>query len=75
MLEATADELAVMGVDYPDVVVAVRIEEGKPAGQRSGAIEMPVESFELFRRIATDAITTPDLLADRPTNVTSTAVR
>ncbi len=23
-------------------------------------------SFELFRRIATDAITTPDLLAERP---------
>ena len=23
-------------------------------------------SFELFRRIATDAITTPDLLTDRP---------
>ena len=23
-------------------------------------------SFELFRRIATDAITTPDLLPDRP---------
>jgi hypothetical protein len=28
---------------------------------------MPVMSFELFRRIATNAITTPDLLADRPT--------
>jgi hypothetical protein len=27
---------------------------------------MPVMSFELFRRIATNAITTPDLLADRP---------
>jgi hypothetical protein len=27
---------------------------------------MPVMSFELFRRIATDAISTPDLLTDRP---------
>ena len=27
---------------------------------------MPVMSFELFRRIATDAITTPDLLTKRP---------
>jgi hypothetical protein len=27
---------------------------------------MPVMSFELFRRIATNAITTPDLLTDRP---------
>jgi hypothetical protein len=26
---------------------------------------MPVMSFELFRRIATDAVTTPDLLPDR----------
>jgi hypothetical protein len=31
---------------------------------------MPVMSFELFRRIATDAITTPDLLADRPVTLT-----
>ena len=31
-----------------------------------GHIEMPVMSFELFRRIATDAITTPDLLRARP---------
>ena len=29
---------------------------------RVGQIEMPVMSFELFRRIAHDAITTPDLL-------------
>jgi hypothetical protein len=27
---------------------------------------MPVMSFELFRRIARNAITTPRLLADRP---------
>jgi hypothetical protein len=27
-------------------------------------------SFELFRRIATDAITTPDLLKDRPSIIT-----
>ena len=45
----------------PDVVVAVRIEEGKPTIQRIGTIEMPVESFELFRRIATDAMATLDL--------------
>ena len=37
--------------------------------RRVGHLEMPVMSFELFRRIATDAITTPDLLrrpAGRP---------
>ncbi len=50
----------------PDLVVAIRIEEGTPTVARVGQLEMPVMSFELFRRIATDAITTPDLLADRP---------
>jgi len=50
----------------PDLVVAVRIEEGRPRLPRLGHLEMPVMSFELFRRIATDAITTPDLLNDRP---------
>ena len=52
--------------DVPDLVVAVRIEEGTPTIARVGRLEMPVMSFELFRRIATDAITTPDLLTDRP---------
>ncbi|MGK2851084.1 MAG: peptidoglycan D,D-transpeptidase FtsI family protein [Candidatus Limnocylindrales bacterium] len=49
----------------PDLVVAVRIEEGKPTVARVGQLEMPVMSFELFRRIATNAINTPDLLNDR----------
>jgi cell division protein FtsI (penicillin-binding protein 3) len=49
----------------PDLVVAVRIEEGRPRLARLGHLEMPVMSFELFRRIATDAITTPDLLQHR----------
>jgi cell division protein FtsI (penicillin-binding protein 3) len=52
--------------DRPDLVVAVRIEEGRPTIARVGQLEMPVMSFQLFRRIATDAIGTPDLLADRP---------
>ena len=30
-------------------------------------------SFELFRRIATDAITTPDLLTNRPSTTTPSA--
>ncbi|HEV8697830.1 MAG TPA: penicillin-binding protein 2 [Candidatus Limnocylindrales bacterium] len=49
----------------PDLVVAVRIEEGTPRIARVGHLEMPVMSFELFRRIATNAISTPDLLTDR----------
>ena len=53
----------------PDLVVAIRIEEGRPTTLRVGQIEMPVMSFELFRRIAHAAITTPDLLTNRPTTV------
>jgi cell division protein FtsI/penicillin-binding protein 2 len=53
----------------PDLIVAIEIEEGTPTVLRVGHIEMPVMSFELFRRIATDAITTPDLLPARPTTL------
>src|SRR5262249_29601423 len=45
--------------NHPDLVVAVRIEEGTPTVVRLGHLEMPVMSFELFRRIAHDAISTP----------------
>jgi cell division protein FtsI (penicillin-binding protein 3) len=51
----------------PDLIVAIQIEEGTPTVARVGHLEMPVMSFELFRRIATNAITTPDLLTDRAT--------
>jgi len=50
---------------HPDLVVAVRIEEGTPTVVRLGHLEMPVMSFELFRRIAHDAITTPDLVPEQ----------
>jgi cell division protein FtsI/penicillin-binding protein 2 len=50
----------------PDLIVAIQIEEGTPTVARVGHLEMPVMSFELFRRIATNAITTPDLLTYRP---------
>jgi cell division protein FtsI/penicillin-binding protein 2 len=49
----------------PDVVVAVQINEGTPTVARVGQLEMPVMSFELFRRIAHDAITRPGLLPER----------
>ncbi|OGO56089.1 MAG: hypothetical protein A2V84_04825 [Chloroflexi bacterium RBG_16_70_13] len=51
---------------YPDLVIAVRINEGHPDVRRVGQLEMPVMSFELFRRIATDAVSIPGLLPDRP---------
>jgi cell division protein FtsI/penicillin-binding protein 2 len=54
----------------PDLVIAIQIEEGTPTVLRVGHIEMPVMSFELFRRIATDGITTPDLLPPRPAPLT-----
>ncbi len=53
----------------PDLVVAVRIEEGRPTIARVGQLEMPVMSFSLFQRIARSAITTPDLLTGRPSTV------
>jgi cell division protein FtsI/penicillin-binding protein 2 len=59
----------------PDLVVAIQIEEGTPTVARVGHLEMPVMSFELFRRIATDGITTPDLLTNRPTSPTLIADR
>ncbi len=59
----------------PDLVVAIQIEEGTPTVARVGHLEMPVMSFELFRRIATDAIGTPDLLTNRPTGPARSADR
>jgi cell division protein FtsI/penicillin-binding protein 2 len=52
--------------DHPELVVAVRINEGRPTVVHVGQLEMPVMSFELFRRIAHDAITTPALLPEKP---------
>ena len=34
----------------PDLVVAIQIEEGTPTVVKVGRLEMPVMSFELFRR-------------------------
>jgi cell division protein FtsI/penicillin-binding protein 2 len=58
---------------HPDLLVAIRIEEGTPTIARIGQLEMPVMSFELFRRIAHDAITTPDILTPA-TDVPTTTI-
>ncbi|MEK6720279.1 MAG: penicillin-binding protein 2 [Chloroflexota bacterium] len=50
---------------HPDLIVAVRIHEARQV-IRQGRAEMPVFSFELFRRIATTAIQTPGLLPELP---------
>jgi cell division protein FtsI/penicillin-binding protein 2 len=51
---------------HPDLVIALRIDEGTPNVRRVGQLEMPVMSFELFRRIATDAVSIPGLLPELP---------
>jgi cell division protein FtsI/penicillin-binding protein 2 len=50
----------------PELVVAVRINEARPTIAKVGRLEMPVMSFELFRRIATAGISAPGLLAPEP---------
>jgi cell division protein FtsI (penicillin-binding protein 3) len=50
----------------PDLVIALKINEGTPNVRRVGQLEMPAMSFELFRRIATDSMAIPGLLPDLP---------
>ena len=47
---------------HPDLVIAVRIEEGTPTTMTQGHIVLPVMSYSLFKRIAQDAMAVPDLL-------------
>jgi cell division protein FtsI/penicillin-binding protein 2 len=53
-------------VGRPDVLVAIKIDDGTPTVHRVGELVMPVMSFELFRRIATDTMAVPGLLPDLP---------
>lgn len=57
----------------PDLVVAVRIQEARPGRNAQGQLILPVTSYELFRRVATDAITTPGLLPVLVPSDTNTA--
>jgi cell division protein FtsI (penicillin-binding protein 3) len=47
---------------YPDLIVAIQIHATRPGRNARGQIINNVASTELFRRVATDAITTPGLL-------------
>ncbi|HTK44541.1 MAG TPA: penicillin-binding protein 2 [Patescibacteria group bacterium] len=58
---------------HPDLVVAVRIADTSPNRDSRGTILLPVSSVELFRRVATDAITTPGLLSPLTPTDTTTA--
>lgn len=51
---------------HPDLIVAVQIHNGRPNRNALTQILLPVASTELFRRIATDAITTPGLVPAAP---------
>jgi cell division protein FtsI/penicillin-binding protein 2 len=50
-----------IGRREPELIVAVRIAHAEPMVKRVGAHSLPVMSFELFRRIATDAMASLDL--------------
>jgi cell division protein FtsI/penicillin-binding protein 2 len=47
---------------HPDLIVAVRIGTTRPLRNPMGQLILPINATELFRRVATDAITTPGLL-------------
>jgi cell division protein FtsI/penicillin-binding protein 2 len=51
---------------HPDLVVAIRIGEARPARTGRGDLVLSITAPELFRRVATDAIGTPGLLAPLP---------
>ena len=50
-----------IGRNAPDLVIAIEIHEGKPLVIRQGDLPLAVESYELFRRIATDSMKMLDL--------------
>jgi cell division protein FtsI/penicillin-binding protein 2 len=47
-----------IGHSKADLVIGTVIFEGTPNVIKQGVLDMPVQSYELFRRIATDAVTT-----------------
>ena len=56
-----------VGKDRPQLVIAVTIHEAKPLHVSQGNLPLAVESYELYRRIATDAMGTLDLPNDQRT--------
>ncbi len=50
-----------IGRDRPQLIIAVTIREAQPLHVSQGNLPLAVESYELFRRIATDAMRTLDL--------------
>jgi cell division protein FtsI/penicillin-binding protein 2 len=50
-----------IGRDKPQLIISVTIREAQPLHISQGNLPLAVESYELFRRIATDAMGTLDL--------------
>jgi len=50
-----------IGRDKPQLIISVTIREAQPLHVSQGNLPLAVESYELFRRIATDAMATLDL--------------
>jgi cell division protein FtsI/penicillin-binding protein 2 len=47
---------------HPDLIIAVRLGDTHPDRNAAGQLVLSINSTELFRRVATDAVTTPGLL-------------
>ena len=60
-----------VGRNAPDLVIVVEIHEGKPLVIKQGDLPLAVESYELFRRIATDSMTMLDLTPTSPITPTT----
>jgi stage V sporulation protein D (sporulation-specific penicillin-binding protein) len=50
-----------VGHSKPDLMIGTVVFEGTPTVIKQGVLDMPVQSYELFRRIATDAVTTEQI--------------
>ena len=50
-----------IGTDRPDLSIGVVIYQGRPTKVAQGVLNMPMQSTQLFRRIATDAAVTEKL--------------
>jgi cell division protein FtsI/penicillin-binding protein 2 len=51
---------------HPDLIIAVKIGGARPAIGTNGALILAIKPTELFRRVVTDAMTTPGLLPPLP---------
>lgn len=53
-----------VGTSSPDLTVGVVIYQGRPTKVGQGVLDMPIESTDLFRRVATDSVNTLSIPAN-----------